>query len=171
MPAFKLHQRRFLTFVDWQFLFVFLQARGPKKHLKRVAAPKHWMLDKLTGVFVSTLKYLNIATVWLQISFSFFWVCYVCFGWHTMRAWNVFYYSCESFSVVSHLTALRGLDVSRFIVCICFLSVFRNWSFDFVSNLSSKIFAGLNSQLICTLANLKLSMTSPPLLFLFVYLL
>ncbi|KAG3291438.1 RPS4X [Ictidomys tridecemlineatus] len=28
-------------------------ARGPKKHLKRVAAPKHWMLDKLTGVFPS----------------------------------------------------------------------------------------------------------------------
>ncbi|KAK1346764.1 hypothetical protein QTO34_000624 [Cnephaeus nilssonii] len=27
------------------------RARGPKKHLKRVAAPKHWMLDKLTGVF------------------------------------------------------------------------------------------------------------------------
>ncbi|KAB0374588.1 hypothetical protein FD755_013080 [Muntiacus reevesi] len=26
-------------------------ARGPKKHLKRVAAPKHWMPDKLTGVF------------------------------------------------------------------------------------------------------------------------
>uniref|UniRef100_A0A2K5IG85 40S ribosomal protein S4 n=1 Tax=Colobus angolensis palliatus TaxID=336983 RepID=A0A2K5IG85_COLAP len=26
-------------------------ARGPKKHLKWVAAPKHWMLDKLTGVF------------------------------------------------------------------------------------------------------------------------
>ncbi|EHB03171.1 40S ribosomal protein S4 [Heterocephalus glaber] len=26
-------------------------ARGPKKHLKRVAAPKHWMLDKSTGVF------------------------------------------------------------------------------------------------------------------------
>ena len=26
-------------------------AQGPKKHLKRVAAPKHWMLDKLTGVF------------------------------------------------------------------------------------------------------------------------
>ena len=26
-------------------------AWGPKKHLKRVAAPKHWMLDKLTGVF------------------------------------------------------------------------------------------------------------------------
>ena len=26
-------------------------ARGPKKHLKYIAAPKHWMLDKLTGVF------------------------------------------------------------------------------------------------------------------------
>jgi len=25
--------------------------RGPKKHLKRVAAPKHWMLDKMTGIF------------------------------------------------------------------------------------------------------------------------
>jgi len=24
-------------------------ARGPKKHLKRLAAPKHWMLDKLSG--------------------------------------------------------------------------------------------------------------------------
>ena len=26
-------------------------ARGPKKHLKCVAAPKHWMPNKLTGVF------------------------------------------------------------------------------------------------------------------------
>ncbi|CAJ0950377.1 unnamed protein product [Ranitomeya imitator] len=26
-------------------------ACGPKKHLKRMATPKHWMLDKLTGVF------------------------------------------------------------------------------------------------------------------------
>merc|ERR1712135_231899 len=26
-------------------------ARGPKKHLKRLAAPKSWMLDKLGGVF------------------------------------------------------------------------------------------------------------------------
>eukprot|EP01134_Creolimax_fragrantissima_P005420 CFRG5420T1 len=25
--------------------------RGPKKHMKRLAAPKHWMLDKLTGVW------------------------------------------------------------------------------------------------------------------------
>jgi len=25
--------------------------RGPKKHLKRIAAPSHWMLDKLGGVF------------------------------------------------------------------------------------------------------------------------
>ncbi|KAJ3365758.1 40S ribosomal protein S4, X isoform [Allomyces javanicus] len=28
-----------------------LVARGPKKHLKRLAAPKHWMLDKLTGTW------------------------------------------------------------------------------------------------------------------------
>ncbi|KAG0350530.1 hypothetical protein BG005_009916 [Podila minutissima] len=27
-------------------------ARGPKKHLKRLNAPKHWMLDKLTGTYV-----------------------------------------------------------------------------------------------------------------------
>ena len=26
-------------------------ARGPKKHWNRVAAPKHWMLDKLTGTY------------------------------------------------------------------------------------------------------------------------
>ena len=26
--------------------------RGPKKHLKRVNAPKHWMLDKMAGTFV-----------------------------------------------------------------------------------------------------------------------
>merc|ERR1712137_593344 len=26
-------------------------ARGPKKHLKRLVAPKSWMLDKLGGVF------------------------------------------------------------------------------------------------------------------------
>ena len=25
--------------------------RGPKRHLKRLAAPKSWMLDKLGGVF------------------------------------------------------------------------------------------------------------------------
>ena len=30
-------------------------ARGPKKHLKRLNAPKHWMLDKLTGRFVSRM--------------------------------------------------------------------------------------------------------------------
>ncbi len=28
--------------------------RGPKKHLKRLNAPSHWMLDKLGGVFVSS---------------------------------------------------------------------------------------------------------------------
>lgn len=26
-------------------------AHGPQKYLKHVAAPKHWMLDKLTGIF------------------------------------------------------------------------------------------------------------------------
>eukprot|EP00245_Coleochaete_scutata_P013611 TRINITY_DN55_c0_g1_i1.p1 TRINITY_DN55_c0_g1~~TRINITY_DN55_c0_g1_i1.p1 ORF type:complete len:264 (-),score=42.70 TRINITY_DN55_c0_g1_i1:47-838(-) len=26
-------------------------ARGPKKHLKRLNTPKHWMLDKLSGIF------------------------------------------------------------------------------------------------------------------------
>lgn len=32
---------------------VLLQARGLKKHMKRLNAPKHWMLDKLGGAFVS----------------------------------------------------------------------------------------------------------------------
>jgi hypothetical protein len=27
------------------------QVRGPKKHLKRLNAPKHWMLDKLGGIW------------------------------------------------------------------------------------------------------------------------
>jgi len=26
-------------------------ARGPKKHLKRIAAPSHWMLDKMSGIY------------------------------------------------------------------------------------------------------------------------
>ena len=29
--------------------------RGPKKHMKRLNAPSHWMLDKLGGIFVSYL--------------------------------------------------------------------------------------------------------------------
>ena len=29
--------------------------RGPKKHLKRLNAPSHWMLDKLGGIFVGHL--------------------------------------------------------------------------------------------------------------------
>jgi hypothetical protein len=33
--------------------FLLLQARGLKKHLKRLNAPRHWMLDKLGGAFVS----------------------------------------------------------------------------------------------------------------------
>jgi len=45
-----------------------LQGRGPKKHLKRINAPKHWMLDKLGGVFVSTTV---IDTQKLEIVFCF----------------------------------------------------------------------------------------------------
>lgn len=37
--------------------FIYLQARGLKKHLKRLNAPKHWMLDKLGGAFVSELSF------------------------------------------------------------------------------------------------------------------
>ena len=25
--------------------------RGPKKHQKRLSAPKHWLLDKLSGLY------------------------------------------------------------------------------------------------------------------------
>jgi small subunit ribosomal protein S4e len=28
-------------------------ARGPKKHLKKIAAPKSWMLEKLGGLFTT----------------------------------------------------------------------------------------------------------------------
>jgi small subunit ribosomal protein S4e len=28
-------------------------ARGPKKHLKRICAPKSWMLDKLGGIYAT----------------------------------------------------------------------------------------------------------------------
>lgn len=31
---------------------VITQARGLRKHMKRLNAPKHWMLDKLGGAFV-----------------------------------------------------------------------------------------------------------------------
>jgi hypothetical protein len=29
------------------------QARGPKKHLKRLNAPRHWLLSKMDGIWVS----------------------------------------------------------------------------------------------------------------------
>ncbi|MCL7037665.1 hypothetical protein MKW94_001298, partial [Papaver nudicaule] len=32
-------------------------ARGLKKHLKRLNAPKHWMLDKLGGAFAPKPSY------------------------------------------------------------------------------------------------------------------
>jgi hypothetical protein len=40
-----------LSFSDHYYFAI--QARGLKKHLKRLNAPKHWMLDKLGGAFVS----------------------------------------------------------------------------------------------------------------------
>lgn len=42
--------------------------RGIKKHLKRVNAPSHWMLDKLGGVFVSIPRFLYfyIAFEWIS---------------------------------------------------------------------------------------------------------
>ncbi|KAG1338701.1 hypothetical protein COCNU_04G010070 [Cocos nucifera] len=36
--------------------FIRAQLRSLKKHLKRLKAPKHWMLDKLGGAFVRTDK-------------------------------------------------------------------------------------------------------------------
>ena len=42
--------------------FVPSMARGPKKHLKRLNAPSHWMLDKLGGIFVS------IACIWKEFT-------------------------------------------------------------------------------------------------------
>ena len=37
--------------------------RGPKKHLKRLNAPSHWMLDKLGGIFVSHLRQCVLAYI------------------------------------------------------------------------------------------------------------
>jgi len=34
--------------------------RGPKKHLKRLNAPSHWMLDKLGGIFVRSRSYVPL---------------------------------------------------------------------------------------------------------------
>jgi small subunit ribosomal protein S4e len=50
--------------VAYNFILIYLavrfsslsQARGPKKHLKRLNAPKHWMLDKLSGRYVSHVE-------------------------------------------------------------------------------------------------------------------
>merc|ERR1712002_986054 len=43
IPKFRYHLKN----------FGLNMARGPKKHLKRLAAPKSWMLDKLGGVFTT----------------------------------------------------------------------------------------------------------------------
>ena len=36
--------------------------RGPKKHMKRLNAPSHWMLDKLGGIFVSAFELVGAAS-------------------------------------------------------------------------------------------------------------
>jgi hypothetical protein len=40
------------------YINLWLQARGLKKHLKRLNAPSHWMLDKLGGAFVSSFRFI-----------------------------------------------------------------------------------------------------------------
>lgn len=51
------------------YYYAELQARGLKKHLKRLNAPKHWMLDKLGGAFVS--KNFRLCPISRFASFSF----------------------------------------------------------------------------------------------------
>jgi hypothetical protein len=48
---FKLLSIGFFNYQFWWFLWV-SQTRGLKKHLKRLNAPKRWMLDKLVGALV-----------------------------------------------------------------------------------------------------------------------
>lgn len=56
-----------LCFEFFIFVRFFLQARGLKKHLKRLNAPKHWMLDKLGGAFVSfTCVGLNLIRAYFR---------------------------------------------------------------------------------------------------------
>lgn len=46
---------------SFELYVFFLQGyRGRRKHLKRLVAPKTWMLDKLGGVFVSTILYIQV---------------------------------------------------------------------------------------------------------------
>lgn len=33
--------------------------RGPKKHIKRLASPRHWMLDKMSGIFAPKAFVIN----------------------------------------------------------------------------------------------------------------
>lgn len=40
--------------------------RGPKKHLKRLNAPKHWMLDKLGGIFVGYYLFIEMSASMLN---------------------------------------------------------------------------------------------------------
>merc|ERR1711924_457786 len=46
-------------------------SRGPKKHLKRLNAPKHWMLDKMGGVWAPVHQRVPTSCVSACRSFSF----------------------------------------------------------------------------------------------------
>ena len=61
--------------------------RGVKKHLKRLNAPSHWMLDKLGGIFVSHLSPRLLESLrWVQLwitrwQASCFQPCVQCAAW------------------------------------------------------------------------------------------
>ncbi|CAN6696262.1 unnamed protein product [Malus baccata var. baccata] len=54
-------------------------ARGLKKHLKRLNAPKHWMLDKLGGAFVKIFIFFIKSTI------------FALFDWGLMELWFQMY--------------------------------------------------------------------------------
>jgi hypothetical protein len=49
-----------------------LQARGPKKHLKRLNAPKHWMLSKMDGIWVRFDAYTLVRNLLMLPTCSYF---------------------------------------------------------------------------------------------------
>lgn len=56
--------------------------RGPKKHLKRLAAPKSWMLDKLGGAFTIKAKSgPHKQNASLPITLFIRYICMLVFAW------------------------------------------------------------------------------------------
>jgi DNA phosphorothioation-dependent restriction protein DptG len=49
------------------FVLFIYQARGPKKHLKRLNVPKHWMLSKMDGIWVRLRSILYRCAVLMHI--------------------------------------------------------------------------------------------------------